>query len=291
MVDTSDKRKNGNYQVSENALGTVIEGFDLSRHLSSDDIQHIKSMWYEHLVIVFRGQNLSDDDLVRFAHSFGELHSADGAEYGGKPEELHDAIELISNIEHEGRPIGALGADEATWHTDMSMYEIPAAATILYADEIPSKGGNTRFTNLYVAYETLPHSLRDSVESRRSIHDHAYLASGGVRPGFEAVTDKSKGPGARHPVIRTHPVTGRKALYLGRFGNGYIEGYSVEESDNLIKQLWNHMTRPDFIWEHEWRVGDLIMWDNRCVAHARGSFDPTERRLLRRITVKGEIPA
>lgn len=290
MVSNSDERKNGNYHASENALGTIIEGFDLSKSMSNEDIDYIKSIWFANQVIVFRDQNLLDNDLVRFAHYFGELHSADGAEYGGKPEELHDAIELISNIENNGRPIGALGSDEATWHTDMSMYEVPAAATILYADEIPSKGGNTRFTNLYTAYEKLPQKLRALIESRRSIHDHAYLASGGIRPGFEAVTDKSKGPGARHPVIRTHPVTGRKALYLGRFGYGYIEGYSVEESDNLIKQLWDHMTRPDFIWEHEWRVGDLIMWDNRCVAHARGSFDPAERRLLRRITVKGEIP-
>ena len=290
MVSNSDEGKNGNYHAGENALGTIIEGFDLSKSMSNEDIDYIKSIWFANQVIVFRDQNLLDNDLVRFAHYFGELHSADGAEYGGKPEELHDAIELISNIENNGRPIGALGSDEATWHTDMSMYEVPAAATILYADEIPSKGGNTRFTNLYTAYETLPQKLRALIESRRSIHDHAYLASGGIRPGFEAVTDKSKGPGARHPVIRTHPVTGRKALYLGRFGYGYIEGYSVEESDNLIKQLWDHMTRPDFIWEHEWRVGDLIMWDNRCVAHARGSFDPAERRLLRRITVKGEIP-
>ena len=290
MSNTVGKTKGHSDRSAENVLGAFISEIDLSSPLSKDQIQFIKSKWYEHLVIVFRNQELSDDNLVCFAKLFGELHSADGAEYGGKPEGLHDSIELISNIEHQGRPIGALGADEATWHTDMSMYDVPAAATILYADEIPSAGGNTRFTNLYIAYETLPKDLRDLVESRRSIHDHAYLASGGVRPGFEAVTDKSKGPGARHPVVRTHPVTGRKSLYLGRFGNGYIEGFSVEESDLLIKQLWEHMTRPEFIWEHEWCVGDLIMWDNRCVAHARASFDAKERRLLRRITVKGEIP-
>lgn len=178
-----------------------------------------------------------------------------------------------------------MGAGEATWHTDMSMYEVPATATLLYGDEIPPSGGNTYFTNLYEAYETLAEDLRRLIEKRRSIHDAAYLATGGVRPGHEAITDKSQGPGARHPIVRCHPRTGRKALYLGRRGFGYIEGLAVEESDEALAALWEHMTRPEFIWEQEWQAGDLIVWDNRCVAHARGAFDPAARRLLRRVTV------
>ena len=271
-------------------LGAEIRGVDLSRALPEATFRAIEAAWYEHLVLFFRDRQVTDDDIMAFARRFGDLHSASGAEYGGKPSELSDSVELISNIVRDGRPIGALGADEAAWHTDMSMFEIPASATMLYADEVPATGGNTRFTNLYRAFETLPKRLRTIVEGRRSIHDAATLATGGVRPGYDPVVDKIKGPGARHPIVRSHPVTGRRALYLGRKGNGYILGLPVDESDRLLDEVWAHMTRPEFVWEHEWRKGDLVMWDNRCVAHARGAFDPKGRRLLRRITVMGEVP-
>lgn len=290
MTETKQQAAGLEVRPTGAALGAEIVGVDLSRPLSDERFASIEAAWADHLVLLLRDQRISDDDLIGFARRFGELHLATGVEYGGKPEDLRDAVELISNIERDGRPIGALGADEATWHTDMSMYEIPASATMLLAEEIPPAGGNTRFTNLYRAYETLPDDLRRIVEGRRSIHDHAYLASGGVRPGFEAVTDKSQGPGARHPIVRTNPLTGRKALYLGRMGNGYILDLPVAESDRVIDALWAHMTRPEFVWEHRWRVGDLVMWDNRCVAHARGAFDPKSRRLLRRVTVKSEVP-
>ncbi|MET4806161.1 TauD/TfdA family dioxygenase [Limibacillus sp. MBR-115] len=270
---------------SGKALGVDVIGLDISKGISDEDFQQIVDAWYEHLVLRFRGQSINDKHLVDFALRFGQVHHAAGAEYGGKPENLHEAVELVSNIEKDGKPIGALGAGEATWHTDMSMYEIPATATLLYGDEIPPSGGNTRFTNLCDAYDLLDPELKKLVEGRRSIHDAAYLATGGVRPGYEALTDKSKGPGARHPIVRTHPYSGRKALYLGRMGFGYIEGLSVEESDRVLDALWAHMTQPRFIWEQEWKAGDLIVWDNRCVAHARGAFDPKSRRLLRRVTV------
>jgi len=272
------------------ALGVEIRGVDLTKPMPTEVFAEIENAWHEHFVLLIRDQKLDDDQLVAFARRFGELHGADGYEYGGKPDELPPEVELISNIVCDGKPIGALGASEAVWHTDMSMYEIPSSATFLYAEIIPPSGGNTRFTNNVRAYETLPEDLRKSVEGRRSIHDSAYLAGGGIRRGHEAVTDKSKGPGARHPVVRTHPQSDKKALYIGRIGNGYILDLPVEESDRLLDALWAHITKPEFIWEHEWRVGDLIVWDNRCVAHARGSFDPNSQRLLHRVTVKSEAP-
>lgn len=270
---------------SGGALGADIRGVDIGRGVPDADFEAILQAWYDHLVLRFRGQTLTDTQLVEFALKFGDLHHAAGAEYGGKPEALHEAVELISNVIENGKPIGALGAGEATWHTDMSMYDIPASATLLYGDEIPASGGNTRFTNLYRACETLPPWLKERVANRRSIHDAAYLATGGVRPGYEAVADKSQGPGAHHPIVRIHPYTKREALYLGRRGYGYIEGLSVPESDAVLEELWNHMTKPELVWEQQWRKGDLIVWDNRCVAHARGAFDPASRRILRRVTV------
>lgn len=253
-------------------------------------VEAIEQAWHAHLLVLFRGQRLADEQLVAFARRFGELHKASGYEYGGKPKDLPPEVELISNVIRNGRPIGALGAAEATWHTDMSMFEIPAAATLLYAEEIPPEGGNTRFANLYLAYEALDAPMRARVEGRTSIHDAAYLASGGVRAGYEAVTEKSKGPGAQHPIVRTHPETGRRALYLGRQGYGYILDLPEQESDAMLDTLWRHMTQPAFVWEHQWRVGDVLMWDNRCTAHARNSFDPNARRILHRVTVMGERP-
>ena len=272
------------------ALGAEVCGVDLAAPLSGEVFAAIRRAWIDHLVVFIRGQRLDDDRLVAFARRFGELHHADGYEYGGKPDHLPPEVELISNIERGGKPIGALGAGEATWHTDMSMFEVPASATLIYAEVIPTEGGNTRFTNNVRAYETLPDDLRRVAEGRQSIHDAAVVADGTMRRGYDAVADKRHRPGARHPVVRTHPETGSKALYLGRAGNGYVLDLPVEESDRLLDALWCHMTRPEFIWEHEWQVGDLLIWDNRRVAHSRRAFDPRCRRLLHRVTVKGEKP-
>jgi len=280
-----------NIQVtaSSGALGAEVSGVDLSAPLPAATLAAIERAWYEHIVLVFREQQLSDAQLIAFGRHFGELHRVvyqDRERPPGVPEE----IELISNIVVDGKPIGLLGAGEATWHTDMSMFDVPASATMLFAEEVPSRGGNTRFCNLYLALERLDPQSRARIEGRRSIHDLAYMANGSVRAGYEQVADKSQGPGARHPIIRTHPKTGRQALYLGRQGYGYILGLPVAESDALIDALWAHMTRPEFVWEHRWRKGDVVMWDNRCTAHSRSGFAPEERRLLRRVTVKGERP-
>ncbi len=275
---------------NDGPLGAEVRGVDLSRPLSQGAFRITEDALYAHIVVLFRDQRLTDEQLAAFGERLGELHPAPHHEYGENAAGLHWAVELISNVLRDGRPIGALGAGEATWHTDMSMYEIPASATLLYAQEIPPEGGNTRFANLRLAYERLPEDLRAAVAGRRSIHDHAYLAGGGVRPGFEPVVDKSQGPGARHPIVRRHPRTGHKALFLGRKGTGYIEGYSVAQSDELLDRLWTHMTRSEFVWEHAWRPGDLLVWDNRCTAHSRGAFDPSSRRVLRRLTVKSEPP-
>jgi taurine dioxygenase len=270
-------------------LGAEIRGVDLGRPVSPALARAIRAAWLEHLVLVFPRQRLDDPALVAAARLFGEPHVVEICEYdraGLLPE-----IDVISNVKVNGRPIGALGAGEAAWHTDMSMFDIPASATLLYGLEIPSTPNDTRFADMYAAYETLDPALKAAVDGRRSIHDIAYNATGAVREGFEAVADKSKGPGAVHPIVRRHPETGRRALYLGRRGYGYIHGLSVPESDRLLEAVWAHMSKPEFAWSHAWRPGDLVVWDNRCVIHSRGAFDPAARRLLHRVTVKGERPA
>lgn len=272
------------------SLGAEIRGLDLSKPLDREQIRIIEKALHDHIVVLIRGQQLNNAQLVQIGRYFGELHLAPHHEYGENAADLPPEMELISNILKNGKPIGALAAGEASWHTDMSMYEIPASVTILYAEEIPPSGGNTRFTNLRRAYEELPDALRQKIDGRESVHDIAYTAVGGVRQGFQAIADKTQTPGARHPIVRTHPATGTKALYLGRIGHGYVPGLSVPESDTLLAALWAEMTRPELIWEHQWQVGDLLMWDNRQTAHSRGSFDPSNRRLMRRLTVKSEKP-
>lgn len=274
---------------SGGVCGAELRGVDASRPLSSEAKAAVKQALFQHGVIYLRNQTLTDAQLVAFGRVFGDLHAYPVTEYE-KPAGLPPEVELISNILVNGKPIGALGSGEAVWHSDMSMFDVPASFTYLYAEQVPPVGGNTRFANLYAAYDALPDDLKRKIEGRKSIHDIAYIADGRVRPPYKPVTDKSKGPGAHHPIVRTHPESGRKALYLGRKGYGYIFGYPVPESDTLLDALWEHMTSPRFVWEHAWRVGDLLIWDNRGVAHSRGTLDPVVPRLMRRIVGKGERP-
>ena len=271
-------------------LGAEVAGLDLATPMSAPIFEELSAAFHRHLVLLFRGQRLTADTLIAFGRRFGPLHATGGVAYGAKPEGTPPEIEILSNLPEDAVPEGARPADEATWHTDMSMYEIPAAASIAYAVEVPAGTGLIRFTNLYRACETLPVHLERAVRGRRSLHDAAYTAMGEIRGGYAPVGDRSRGPGARHPVLRRHPETGRAALYLGRRGYGYIEGYSVAESDRLLDALWRHMTRPELVWTHEWRNGDVVMWDNRCCAHMRTAFDPRLRRRLLRVTVEGDRP-
>ena len=270
-------------------LGAKVEGVDLSQPVQPAVIDKIKSAWLEHIVLVFRNQLLTDVQLVRFGQYFGELHRVQ-YEDRERPPGVPMEIELISNIIVDGEPIGLLGNSEVAWHTDMSMSEEPASATILYGEEVTSMEGGTRFANLYKAYEELDDDTKSRIQDKKSIHDSAYMADGEVRAGYEEIKDKSQGPGARHPIVRTHPETGRQALYLGRKSYGYILGLPVDESDALLDTLWEHMVQPRYVWEHQWERGDVVIWDNRCTTHSRGKMEFGQRRLLRRVTVKGTFP-
>jgi len=245
-------------------------------------------------VLVFPGQRLTDEQLAAFSRNFGELDLAPPPETTN-PSGIHvptmPEVTVISNVIVDGKPIGALGAGEAEWHTDMSYCEVPPSASVLYALEIPPIGGDTSFLNMYTAYETLPEALRQQIANRRAVHDATYTSAGGLRKGVRPVQDVTQTPGARHPLFRVHPLTQRKALYLGRRRNSYIVGLAVEESERILDNLWAQTTRPEFVFTHQWKVGDLVMWDNRCVMHRRDAFDPNTRRIMHRTQVKGDIPS
>jgi len=271
------------------ALGADIEGLDLAAALRPETVAAIKTAWGDHLVLRFRAQKLSDDDLMRFSRLFGELDWAPIAATNDAPEG-REYIMVVSNVVENGQPIGQLGAYEAVWHTDMSYVAAPPSASALYSLEAPPAGGDTGFCNMYRAYETLPDELRRQIEGRLCRHDASRNSAGELRRGFVDAPDPTQVVGAEHPIVRTHPVTGRKALFLGRRPNAYIPGLPLAESEALLDALWAHCTKPEFAWYQQWRSGDLILWDNRCVMHRRDAFDPNARRVMHRTQIKGDRP-
>lgn len=274
---------------SGRALGADIEGIDLRSDLDKETFSQIVEAWMNHLVLRFRGQHeLPLAKLVEFSRMFGDLDQAPiSAKNGGKPYiPEHPEITVISNIERDGRPIGGLGAYEAVWHADMTYNDKPPAASLLYAIEIPPAGGDTHFANMYQAYDTLPNDLAQCVDELSCVHDASHNSAGELRPGFKEVTDPTQTVGAVHPLARVHPDTGRKALFLGRRRNAYVKGLDFRESEALLDRLWAHATKPEFTWFQEWKVGDLIIWDNRCTLHRRDGFNPKDRRLLYRTQVR-----
>jgi taurine dioxygenase len=170
------------------------------------------------------------------------------------------------------------------FHSDQCYQERPAMGTMLYAIEIPAEGGNTLFANCYQAYETLPDDVKRRIEGLKALHVYDY----NLAPTHRSRVIADESPKWVHPMVRIHPATGRRALYVNRLMTARIEGLPQKQSDELLEMLFDHMEQPQFIYEHVWRPGDVVMWDNRCALHARTSFDPSETRLLRRITLKGE---
>jgi taurine dioxygenase len=271
------------------ALGADIEGINLAGPLSPETLAAIKTAWADHLVLRFRDQLLSDDDLMRFSRQFGELDWAPIAAANDAPEG-REYIMVISNVVENGISIGQLGAYEAVWHTDMSYIAEPPMASALYSLEVPESGGDTGFCNMYIALETLPAKLRREIEGKCCRHDASRNSAGELRRGFVDAPDPSQTVGADHPIIRTHPTTGRKALFLGRRRNAYIPGLSLADSEALLDALWEHATKDDLTWYQQWRLGDLILWDNRAVMHRRDAFNAAARRVMHRTQIKGDRP-
>ena len=276
------------------ALGAEIRGIDVRSEPSPEAGEALREAWKQHLVLLFRGQTgLSDEELIAFTRVFGPLQEAPNSEVTagfGSFADVPPEVTIISNIEVDGRQIGALGAGEADWHTDMSFIEERPAGSCLYAIEIPPAGGNTCFTNMHRALDTLDSETADAVKDARCVHDESLTSTGAQRQGVPAVTDVRETPGARHPVLRTHPDTGRKALFLGRRRNAWLVGFDVGESERLLDRLWSHAADESHVWEHRWREGDIVLWDNRAVMHRRDPFDPATRRLMHRTQVKGGRP-
>lgn len=282
--------------------GAEIRGVDIREKLSTADRDAIRTAWLDNLVLRFRAVPMTDAQHMEFTRQFGELEFNPAKliekQYGvsteksGRKSEVPPEISVISNIVEDGKAIGGLGDGEAFWHTDSSFVDVPPAASLLRSLECPppSAGGATSFLNCYSAYDDLPKTLKKTIEGRTMVHAATHSSGGVAHKGFEHVDDLSKVPGARQPMVRTHPETGRKSLFLGRRINAYVIGLPVDESEELLDELWAHMIQDKYTWRQDWQVGDLIWWDNRCAMHRRDAFDGSKRRLMHRTQLKGTRP-
>jgi taurine dioxygenase len=265
-------------------IGCEVSGIDLRKPVPPADAAAVYRAWLDHGVLLFRDQQLEQEDLIRVTGIFGEFAPL------GRPKhtlpsgfsKILPNIMLISNIRENGETIGALPDGEMLFHHDTIHRDEPHKATLLYSVEIPTYGGDTLFASGTAAYDTLDPAMKQKLEGLRAVNYYVYNSV--KRDDKQAVDASSQ---AVHPVARTHEETKRKALYVNRLMSVRIEGMEEAESDALLNFLFDHSEKPEFVYTHVWRKGDLIVWDNRCSSHARTDFPADQRRLLLRTTVKG----
>jgi taurine dioxygenase len=265
-------------------MGAEVAGVDLSR---LQDFEAIRKVFREHLVLVFPAQKLDEEHLIAFSRRFGELqvHVLDQYRHPRYPE-----IYVLSNVGKDGKTTGA-HPDKGTlvWHSDLSFQQRPALATILHGIEVPKHGGDTLYADMYAAFDALDQKTKTRLSGLRAIHD---LDASRRRAGEPPMTEKQRAeaPPVEHPVVRTHPETGRKLLYISRHVS-HFSGMPKEESDELLERLMAHATQERFVFRHRWGARDVVMWDNRCTMHCATPYDAgAERRVLHRTVVKGDVP-
>jgi taurine dioxygenase len=274
-------------QKLADALGAEVSGVDVSKPIAKEDLVQIMDAWKEHLVLRFRGQELTDPQLLQVSRNFGEIDPPGPNSYGKPFLADFPDINVISNIKVGDQALGGLGDGEAIWHADMTYIDTPPKASFLHALEIPPTGGNTEWCNMYIAYQALPTHLKNEIRGLKAIHDATYNSAGMIRKGMKDVQDPREAPGAHHPLISRHPESGLPCLFLGRRRNSYILGLDLDASNQLLDELWAHIDNPEFTFTQVWQLYDLILWDNRCTLHRRDSFDPQARRLMHRTQIKG----
>jgi taurine dioxygenase len=263
-------------------IGAEVVGLDLRKPIDAATAAALRQAWYDHGVLLLRGQDLTDEQQVAYADVFGPQMLAHATRrLDGRPQ----SIMLISNIRENGKPIGALPDGEMFFHSDLCYIEHPVVGTMLYSVEVPSVGGNTLFADQYAAYEALPAATKAKIDK--------LMATNRYEIGYDVTIRRGRAspdaPHWTHPMVRVHPKTGRKSLYINRLMTHDIEGMAQDEAETLLDQLYDHQEQKRFVYAHVWRPGDVILWDNRCTLHARTDFSPSERRLLRRITIAKDI--
>ena len=270
------------------AIGVEISGIDLRRDIDPDAVAEIRQAWCDNSIMLIRDQDLTEDDQFRFVRTLGKIapRSRPPVEKRDYVPDPDNPMHLVTDrIDDQGRRLGSLGHGEMWFHSDKCYEERPHRASILYALEIPSSGGETIFASLYRAYEQLPATLKEKLEGRRVLQVYDFTTT------EPAVTDDRLGELMHHwqPIFVTNPDTGRRALYVNRLMSARIEGMEEAESRDVLDRLCDLIEAPDNVYEHSWCRGDIIVWDNLSALHARNDWPPEERRTLRRCTVEGEL--
>jgi taurine dioxygenase len=285
-------------------LGAEVRGVDFSQPVGPRASAALNEAWAAYQVLLFRDQIISDAQHISASAIFGEPAVGASRSYfekqGRAPGDAvvnHPEIAVISNLGPDGEPVmenEGLGSGEVVWHSDNSYIETPPAGSFLRALEVPPSGGNTSFTNQYLAYDTLPEDMKARISGLFTKQDSSRNSAGVLRPGVTAPANLADVPGPNHPLVRVHPVTGRKALYLGRrriYPSQFVIGWERAESEELLDFLWDHATQAKFEWAHgPWAVGDMVLWDNRCVMHHRDPHAGVHRRIMHRTQLGREKP-
>lgn len=268
------------------AAGAQVTGLDLRQPLDDLARKQIVDAWHQHLVLVFPAQDLDSPQQIAFTKYFGEPEQNDFQPH--YRDLLHHEILLVTNKPRDGKPSETRNTGR-NWHTDLSYTTRPAKASLLLCKEKPPVGGDTMWANMYLAYETLSAKMQAFSETLEAIHDVSLIKGIEQRDPEKVADMKRRNPPVIHPVVKTHPDTGRKALYLGQRIRGFA-GFSEEESAPILKFLNDHATASEFVFRHRWSVGDLVMWDNRCLLHvALPDFDQTKIRHMTRTSILGEL--
>lgn len=261
-------------------FGVEVIGIDLARDHDAATVDALRWLWADHGLLLFRDQSLEERDIVDFSGLFGDLEIHVREEYLSPD---HPELLIVSNLKKNGEPIGILSDHEVGWHHDQIYRERPAVGSLLYSVKIPTSGGNTSFCNQAAAYAALPDDRKSALEGLRAMHSYAYFNKQWSEPTNDKQTAMT--PDITHPLIRTHPITGQKAIYADPGLTIGIEGAPEDESTALLQELYDWCLQPQFMYDHEWRLGDALMWDNASTMHRRGDFDPAAERLMKRTTI------
>ncbi len=271
--------------------GAEVSGIDITRPLAAATIAELHQAHARHCILLFRDCKLTPEQHIAFSAQFGALESHVVGDFNlpGHPE-----IFVVSNVKEDGKLKGAVYAGQY-WHSDLSYMKQPSMGSLLLCHEMPEIGGDTMFANMYQAYDTLSEPMQRFLGGVEAVHDYSnaydkYFAHLKERPPLTS-EQRAKTPPVTHPAVRTHPVSGKKALYVN---TGFTKGFAGmprEESEPILNFLFQHSTRPEFIYRHKWRVNDMIFWDNRCAIHyALADYDFSVRRHIHRTTVAGDVP-
>ena len=271
-------------RLLDNSFALEVMGLRLWERQGEQTVAELRALWARHPVLVFRRQALSEDELANFSALFGPLERIVRTEWASP---VRPEVGVISNLKDaQAKPIGGLGDGEIQWHSDQSYMLNPATGAMLYALELPPEGGMTSWVDLCAAYAGLPDRLKRAVEGTRAVFDYAKRLAG--YHGVDRVISeeaKRKTPPILHPLVHAHPVTGRKALYLDSTTTMGVEGMDEASGLALLEEIYEFATRPEFVYQHSWQVGDALLWDNGFTMHRREPFDASARRLMKRTTI------